>query len=318
MSRFQGGETFHRAAAVVLTGLLAACGGDQQKAAVPQEGIAIAQVPAVPATAEPVVSPTTDAGTPVKRTNVAYKEADAVFRKGHYQEAAELFTVYTEENPNDGFGFYMLGLSTWKSGDHAGAEKALTRAAELNGESVKVRTNLGRVLLEQGRATEALPHLEKAIELEPESFEVWRVMGNVQAQLNHSTDALESYRQALIRNVQDAWSMNNYGLVLIQQGRYQEALPPLARAVELMPRSAKFQNNLGIALEGSGFLNSARLAFSAALDADSTFAKARVSLERVQKNLGGMESEPLDLSVFARTFMDEIDRWRAVPGTDLK
>ncbi|MGH7467172.1 MAG: tetratricopeptide repeat protein [Longimicrobiales bacterium] len=317
MSRFHGSHGFIRSSTVVLAGLLAACGGEDKQAGLPSEGIVVAQ-----ASPAPVVTPvttTTETGVPpIKRTNVTYKEADVVFRKGHYEEAAELFTVYTEENPNDGFGFYMLGLSTWKSGDHERAEKALLRAVELNGESVKVRTNLSRVLLEQGRPADALPHLQKAIELKPESFEVWRVMGNAQSLLGHGTEALESYRQALIRNVQDAWSMNNYGLVLIQQGKFQEALPPLARAVELMPKSALFQNNLGIALEGSGFLGAAQKAFSAAVDVDSTYTKARVSLERVQKNLGGVEGEPLDLSSFARSFAEEIDRWRAVPGIDLK
>jgi Flp pilus assembly protein TadD len=318
MSRFKASTVFTRSSAVILIGLLAACGGEEQ-ASVPPEGIVVAQAPSVPAGSEPVTTTTTDTAVPsVKRTNVTYKEADVVFRKGRYQEAAELFTVYTEENPNDGFGHYMLGLSTWKTGAHERAEKALLRAVELNGESVKVRTNLSRVLLELGRPADALPHLEKAIELKPESFEVWRVLGNVRSQLGQSTEALEAYRQALIRNVQDAWSMNNYGLVLIQQGKYQEALPPLARAVELMPKSAMFQNNLGIALEGSGFLGAAQMAFSAAVDADSTYTKAKTSLERVQKNLGGIEVEPLDLTSFARSFAEEIDRWRAVPATEPK
>jgi Flp pilus assembly protein TadD len=242
-------------------------------------------------------------------TNVTYADAESVFRKGRYAESAELFGVYVETNPANAFGYYMLGLSAWKSGDHAAAEEALTRAVDLNGETVKIRTNLGRVLLERGRAPDALPHLEKAVELDPTAHEVWRVLGNAYAQAGRTGDAIESYRQALMLNDHDSWTMNNYGLVLIQLGRYDEALLPLARAVELVPLSATFQNNLGVALERIGELEGARSAFAAAIEADSTYGKARTSLERVETRLVVMPMVAPDLSTFARQFVDEMAGW---------
>ena len=294
--------------------LLGACSDDRAaQARAAEGGIVVAHAAAAPA---PEATPV-DTSTPARRfTNVVYTDAESIFRRGRYDESAEMFGVYAAENPTNAFGHYMHGLSAWKSGDHETAEAALTRAVELNGETVKMRTNLGRVLLERGRAAEALPHLEKAVELEPTSHEVWRVLGNVYAGMGRSVDAVDSYRQALMLNDHDAWTMNNYGLVLIRIGRYDEALRPLARAVELVPLSATFQNNLGIALERTGELESARAAFAAALVADSAHVKAAASLERVEARLLVTPMDGLDTSIFARQFVDDMAGWTSEAGHD--
>jgi Flp pilus assembly protein TadD len=302
-----------KAGALVLGVLLAACGDDRDaQARAAEGGMVVATAtpdPAARTTITPEVGPVVDSAPPPRFTNVAYADAESVFRKGRYAESAEMFGVYVTENPANAFGHYMHGLSAWKSGDHESAEASLRKAAELNGETVKIRTNLGRVLLERSRAADALPHLEKAVELDPGSNEVWRVMGNVYAQLGRSADAIDAYRQALMLNDHDSWTMNNYGLLLLQLGRYEDALLPLARATELVPRSATFQNNLGAALERIGELGGARAAWAAAVEADSTHARATASLERVESRLVGTSSEAPDVSAYARQFVIEMESW---------
>jgi Flp pilus assembly protein TadD len=321
MRKIQRTQTIAGASALALTFAMVACtdgdsgGGGSVDGAVQ---VALVQAPASvsPAAVESPPAATTASieaggGTQTTLTNVTYGDAAAVYRKGRYAEAVELFGAFVESQPTSTSGHYMLGLSAWKSGDRALAERALSRAVELDSGNVKAQTNLSRVLLEQGRAQDALPHMERAAELAPESYEVWRVLGNVKSELGRSEEAIAAYRHALIRNERDAWSMNNYGLVLIQQGRYQEAVPPLARAVELVPGSPVFLNNLGVALERTGELAAARSVFTAAVEADSTFTKASISLERVRAQIG---DEPLDepeLSTFATEFIAEMQRWRA-------
>jgi Flp pilus assembly protein TadD len=308
MSKVESCKRIKRLSAFVLATSVAACSGEDAGQNVGQENeIAMAQ----PVSTEPVSTTgvVTESAKP-DYTKVTYAEAEAVFRKGRYQEAKEMFEGYVTTHPDNGFGHYMLGLSAWKTGDRGRAEESLVRAIELDSTSVKARTNLGRVLLEQGRPADALPHVQKATELKPESYEVWRVLGTVHGQLGQNEEALEAYRQALIRNDKDAWSMNNFGLVLIQQGLYEDALQPLARAVELVPLSPVFRNNLGSALERSGYLGSAKIAFGMAVEADSGYVKAKTSLERVQLRLGDTEGTMVDLSAFAQSFVEEITRWR--------
>jgi Tfp pilus assembly protein PilF len=320
MLKRSGSQWLRGVGALAVTSALTACdnGADSRT----PQGIALAQpapAPAeVPVAATPVsVTPPAVGETPkTDYTNVTYGDAEKVFRKGNYKDAAEMFGGYVVTHPESASGQYMLGLSAWKSGDHARAETALKKAVEFDSTNTKALTNLARVVLEQGRASEALPYIEKANDVAPDAAEVWRVLGNVQSQLGRSDEALESYRRALALNDRDAWSMNNYGLVLIQTGRYEEAVAPLARAVELMPTSAVFHNNLGVALERSGLYGSAKTAFEKAIAADSTFTKAKISLERVDMKLGGEMGEEIDLTGYARSFHEEIQSWKPLKRSD--
>jgi Flp pilus assembly protein TadD len=243
--------------------------------------------------------------------NVTYGEAEAVFRSGDYEEAARLFEVYASRRPDNPWGHYMLGISLWRAGDHAGAEAALRRTLEVDSTHEKALVNLARVLLEQGRPSDALEYAE-AVELTPENGPAWRVLGNARSDLGMVQEAVEAYRRALVLDHRDAWTMNNLGLLMIREGRYEEALPPLARATELRPDVARFQNNLGIALERTGHLMEAAQAFRAALEVDPGYEKARVSLERIETRLAAATTSPtpLDLIALAGAFSAEVERWK--------
>jgi Flp pilus assembly protein TadD len=169
--------------------------------------------------------------------------------------------------------------------------------------------NLGRVLLEEGRAAAAEPHLQHAADLSPDTGDVWRVLGNVHSELGEIDLAVESYKVALGLNGTDAWSMNNLGLVLIRLGRYGEAVGPIARAVELRPGSPVFQNNLGVALERSGYLVAAAEAYRSAIAADSSYDKAATSLERVEPLASQAHPVVIDLTARASRFADQVALW---------
>lgn len=257
---------------------------------------------------QPVEEPVLERRLP---ENVTYGDAEKVFRSGDYEEAARLFEAYAQRRPENPWGHYMQGISLWRAGDHAGAEAALRRTLEVDSTHTKGLVNLARVLLEQGKASDALEYAEKVVELEPESGPGWRVLGNAHADLGMVEEAVSAYRRAIVLDHRDAWTMNNLGLLMIREGRYEEALPPLARATELRPDVAVFQNNLGVALERTGHPVEAVVAFRAALDADPGYEKARVSLERVEPKAAQVTTpEPLDLTRIAGMFADEIERWK--------
>jgi tetratricopeptide (TPR) repeat protein len=240
---------------------------------------------------------------------VSYGDAEAVFRKGRYREAEELFTAYTRRRPENGFGHYMLGLSAWKAGDRSVASDALARAVELDPDNLKAKLNLGRVLLEENRAADALPYLESAVGMAPESAEAYRVLGNVRSDLGQIEPAVMAYRHALVLDAEDSWSMNNLGLLLIRQGRFDEALPALARATQLKPGSATFQNNLGIALEAKSYYSEAAEAFRTALETSPSHDRATISLARIAGRETPDDLMPLNLSGLAALFVDEIGIW---------
>jgi len=235
-------------------------------------------------------------------SNVSYEEAENEFQHQRYQEALDLFTVYTEEHPGNAWGHYMYGLSAWKAGDPGDAETGFRTALKIDPQHLKSRTNLTRVLLETNRPSEALGVIEEAVSRHPENGEAHRLLGRVYHNLGQTENALRAYREAVERNGKDVWAMNNMGLLLIESERFEEALPPLARATQLVSTEPVFQNNLGIALERTGHYAAAGEAFRAGLAGDDTNQKLMANLERVQALRDDPGLSPVDLGELAVRF----------------
>jgi len=308
--------------AACLLPIATGCSGERPSKADSSAGITTASTGASAAATETTAS-NESVGTKPKSFVVgtvipSYADAERAFHRGRYEEAATMFEAYAEHEPDNAWGQYMLGLSAWKTGDHIRALEAFDAALRLEPNHRKSLLNSARVLLETSRPKDALNRIEQALAIEPLSGEGLRLLGRAHAALNQSAEAIDAYQRALALDDKDVWAMNNLGYLYIQQGRSNEALPPLARAVELRGNVPVFQNNFGTALERSGYFVSAKEAYTKALEADSTYGKAAVGLERVTANGIVADSSTVDASALARTFEAEIEQWRSrrvVPDT---
>ena len=264
------------------------------------------------------VAASTDSGTPSRTVTettaatvpVSYVDAEAAYTARKYSDAAELFASYTRANPENPWGHYMQGLSSWKAGDPEQALASFDEALRLDPQHRKSLLNSARVLLDTGRPREALDRIERAMGLEPLSAEGLRLLGRARYELKQIPEAIDAYQRAIVLDERDVWAMNNLGLIYIQQGRNEDALPALARAVELRPDSPVFQNNLGTALERTGHLAAAKKAYEAAIASDSSYGKATASLTRVTPLAGG-DTTAVDPSTFAADFQTVIQGWEA-------
>jgi tetratricopeptide (TPR) repeat protein len=245
-----------------------------------------------------------------------YANAESSFTKGDYSRATELFSRYADSNPENPWGYYMLGLSAWRNSEDEQAVAAFDRALQLDPDHRKSLFNSSRVLLEMGQPLEALKRIEQALGREPMSNEGLRLLGRAQYQVGKVNEAIDSYRKALAVDERDVWSMNNLALIYLDQNRSEEAIPPLARAVELRANAPVFQNNLGMALERSGYPTAAAKAYEAAITLDSTYRKASVGLARVTGGGQTPEETPVDLTSVSQRFQDEIAGWRAETPPD--
>lgn len=256
---------------------------------------------------EPAPAPTEPPA--VSTAPVSFDEAETAFREHRYTDAISGFTAYTESRPANAWGFYMLGLSSWKAGDLTNAEAALREALTIDATHVKSYLNLSRVLLEEGQPDSAIATLDVVLRIDDSLGEAYRLIGRAHDIKGERDEAVTAYHQALVLDSTDVWSMNNLGLSLIQQGAFDEALRPLARAVELVPEVATFQNNLGVALERTGHFTLAAEAYRAALAADSGFTKASVNLERVQALKEDPNIPPVDMKSLSQEFVRQIGAW---------
>lgn len=248
---------------------------------------------------------------------VSLSDGEKAYQERKYGEATELFGVYTDQHPKNPWGHYMLGLSAWKGGDRERAVSAFETSLTLDPTHVKSMLNLGRVLLEMGRPGDALKQIESARAIDTGSADVHRLLGRTYGELRRVEDAVDSYKRAIVIDGEDVWSMNNLGFLLINEGRYEEALLPLARAVELRGDVAVFRNNFGVALERTGHFTLAAESFRKALEADSTYAKASVSLARVELLTEKPETVPVDLGELARRFVEEMEAWTGTESNPL-
>jgi len=294
-----------------LIGCDAPIGDRNKRKSVPDKPVPVAQRESRPATTvsppEPVVEVEPE---PVIPADVSFEEAEAVYRERRYDEAVDLFTVYSEHHPDNAWGHYMLGLSARQAGELEQAESSFERTLSLDPNHVKSMLNLSRVLLEDGRPAEALAQLEVALDIDPASDDGYRLRGIAYYDLGRNEDAIDSFREAITVNEHDAWSMNNLALVLIREEKFEEALLPLARAVELRDDVAVFQNNLGIALERTGHVTESQDAYRNAVALDEGYQKAAISLARVQE-LKDDISVPVNLASLALRFAAEIETWQA-------
>lgn len=287
--------------------VLAGCGDKTPKQASAKEPGS--PEPTVSVSPESTPTATSPAEPAMTTAPVSFEAADSAFRERRYADAVRAFTGYTAGRPGNAWGFYMLGLSSWKSGDLANAESALRQALTIDPTHVKSYLNLSRVLLEAGQPDSAIVTLDSVLRIDDGLGEAYRLMGRAHDAKGERDEAVTAYHQALVLDSTDVWAMNNLGLTLINQGSFDDALRPLARAVELVPEVATFQNNLGIALERTGHFTLAADAYRAALAADSGFSKASVNLQRVETLKEDPNIPPVDLKSLSQEFVRQIVSW---------
>jgi tetratricopeptide (TPR) repeat protein len=227
--------------------------------------------------------------TPSITVSSSFADGETAFQARNYKEATAIFEAYVGRKPGNGWGYYMLGLSAWKSGDFPKAEKAFEQALSIDPEHVKSLVNSARLFIDQKRPDDAIERLARASKVDPESAEVQRLLARTFREQGKTEEAIEAYRRAIDLHEGDVWSLNNLGLLLLETKRADEALPLLTQAVELRKNVAEFHNNLGMALEHTGSFRAAAEAYSDALLVDPRYEKAKQNLARVEAVKGGTE-----------------------------
>jgi len=253
--------------------------------------------------------PVSNGSTGSTEKPVTFEMADSAYRDRRYDDATVLFKTYTESRPGNSWGFYMLGLSAWKSGDRQQAESAFVQSLTIDSTHVKSHLNLSRVLLESGQPDSALVHIEAAIALDSTSSEPLRLQGRVFEAQGKTDDAIVAYQRAIVKNDSDTWAMNNLGTLYFQLQRFEDAIGPLARANEIEDNVATFHNNLGMALELSGRFEQSVEQYRAALAIEGTYGKAVSNLQRVELVKQDPSVTPADLSERSKQFQDQISKW---------
>ena len=111
----------------------------------------------------------------------------------------------------------------------------MKKAADSAPSDSRFLNGLGKILLKQGKASEAVPFLEKTIETAPGFDEAYYNLGEAYVSMTMFREAELRFRKALQLNGKNWKAHNSLGLLLAQSGNTAEAVSHFNTALSLSP-----------------------------------------------------------------------------------
>jgi len=134
--------------------------------------------------------------------------------------------------------------------------------------------NLGTVLVERGRLTEAEFNFRKAIALKPKYGDAHYNLGYALIRSGRMEEGSRQLLEAIRLEPENYMAYNNLGIAYLIQENYPQAVHYLQEALRLKPNFETARNNLGVALKNQGNLDAALREFSEAIRLNPGFAEA--------------------------------------------
>jgi Flp pilus assembly protein TadD len=160
-------------------------------------------------------------------------------------------------------------------------------------DDVEAHGRLGHLLVGEGRAGEALPHLEAARRRRPDAWGVLHNLGVALTALGTYDGAVSEFRAALARNPSYAPTQHSLGTALAMLGRFDEAVVHFEAAVVLRPDDAEAHNNVAVLLARLGRSADAEAHYRRALALRPDDAKTRTNFAAFLARLG-RDAEAVD------------------------
>ena len=201
-----------------------------------------------------------------------------LFNQERYPEGETLARRLTENFPQNGFCWKMLGAALNLQGRGMEALEPLLKAAELLPKDAEAHNDLGVTFKQLGRLADAEVSYCKALTIDPDFAEAHNNLGNALQEQGRLIDAEVSYRRALEIRPDSAETHSNLGNTLREQGQIGDAEVCCRRAVEIKPDFADAHSKLGNALQEQGRFADAEASYRRAIEIKPDFAVAYTNL----------------------------------------
>lgn len=163
----------------------------------------------------------------------ALAEALAHHRAGRIEQAEAIYEDILRREPDHADAWHMLGVAAAQRGRRETALTSIARAIRLNPAPPFYHNNLGNVLHDLDRFTEALLCYQEALRLDPGYAEAHHNMANTLQELDRFEDALAHHLEAIRLKPDFAQGFSSLGSTLRRQGLYSEALACFEQALAL-------------------------------------------------------------------------------------
>jgi tetratricopeptide (TPR) repeat protein len=155
-----------------------------------------------------------------------------------------------------------------KNGNYATAEQLLRRIIEKEPKHKTVRRQLGFVLAQERKLSEAIEVLKEQIKMDPFEDYAYNLLGRVYWQQQDYVHSEEAFRKQIEVTPLDQYSFASLGQMLVEARKYKEAIPELEKAISLNPDAEMLQVSLGRAYLNLGETQKAIAAFEEAIKLD--------------------------------------------------
>jgi tetratricopeptide (TPR) repeat protein len=251
---------------------------------------------------------------------LAYSGAGAV------DEAQSAFERAVNADPRNTPALYHLGLIESRVPEQrANAVRHLRDAIRLEPRNPVYTLALGRILLQQDHAQEAVGLLQGVRPEGPEAAERDLLLGIAQISTGSASEAVATLERSVAENPSLPLSHNILGFCYFQRGDYAKAAEAYSRASDMRPEAGIFAHNAAIAFERSNQSDKALVYASRAValpgaTGDDHYLMGKLLAKAVRKDEAIVElkeavvlSPELDASYYllARTYMQKGDTAQA-------
>ncbi len=193
----------------------------------------------------------------------------------------------TELIPQHHLAFLNLGSLLGEQRKFSEAHAALAQVLKLRPDLADGWLELGKLALAEGNPKLALRNLAEAEARAPRDFHIYYERGRALAKLGRHTDAIGEFQRALELNPSFWLARYHAALEMAFAGQNEAALAAFAEVVRLKPDSALGQLNYGVALYKAGRREAARQRFVEALRLDPNSRQAADFLKRLDETENG-------------------------------
>lgn len=188
----------------------------------------------------------------------------------------------------------VLGVLVWNQSRIYESEETLWHdTIAKHPESWMAHTNLGRYLLESGRAEEAVDAFERVFALKPDAYRAHIALARALMKLDRNREAEEHFEAALALRPGHYTSHQAIARLLWNRGDRAAAITHYEAMIAILPQNPLGHYLMGSALEATGRRRQAIVHYRNALAIDPDHEEARRAVERIEGSHENSSAEPL-------------------------
>ena len=169
-----------------------------------------------------------------------------------YSDVETLWRATLVRNPECWMAHTNLGLVLLQQGKIDDGIAHYRSALQMQPDSWDAEYNLGTALLGKGLVDEAILHCERAVSMRPTDPDAQVSLGDALIQKGRIDDAITHYQRASLLHPDHFLALNGLGNALLEKGELDDAIQVCRSALLLRPSDAGCHTTLAIALEEKG------------------------------------------------------------------